>query len=81
MDINLENEKLNQLRDKYEKIKSSYLSSLERYTHRKDGSARQDALHERFMKEERDEYYAAKQAYEAQAKLVANLLHDKKNGA
>jgi hypothetical protein len=77
MDINLETKKLNELSNKYEEAKSSYFSDLERDVNRIDGSTRQDALHERFMQESRDKYDDAKEAFEAQVKLVAKLLQDK----
>ncbi|EGR1345765.1 TPA: hypothetical protein NJ546_004451 [Vibrio parahaemolyticus] len=73
MDINVETKKLNDLRKQFESAKSSYFSDLERDVNRRDGSSRQDALHERFMEESRDRYLAAKSAFEAQEKLVASL--------
>lgn len=77
MDINLETKKLNELSNKYEEARSSYFSDLKTDANRRDGSARQDALHERFMQESYDKYYAIKNEFEAQVKLVAKLLHEK----
>ncbi|CAD2224839.1 hypothetical protein P3J6_120667 [Pseudoalteromonas sp. 3J6] len=77
MDINEETKKLNELSNKYESAKSSYFSDSERDMNRRDGSARQDALHDRHMQESRDEYYSAKTAFETQVKLVAKLLSEK----
>ena len=74
MDRHQETKKLNELSNEYESAKSSYFSDLERDFNRKDGSARQDELHERFMQESRDKYYNAKSAFEAQVKVVAELL-------
>ncbi|MFM2595527.1 hypothetical protein AAFX19_22230 [Vibrio harveyi] len=74
MDINVETKKLNDLSNQFESVKSSYFSDLERDVNRRDGSPRQDALHERLMEESRDRYLAAKSAFEAQVKLVASLL-------
>ncbi|WMO23880.1 hypothetical protein NI374_06370 [Vibrio parahaemolyticus] len=77
MDINVETKKLNELSSKFEPAKSSYFSDVDRDLHRRDGSARQDALHERFMEESRDNYLTAKAAFEAQVHVVAKLLNNK----
>ena len=77
MDRNEENKKLNELSNIYEKAKSSYFSDLDRDLNRRDGSARQDELHDRHMRKSSDEYHSAKAAYEAQVMLVANLLLEK----
>lgn len=74
MDINLETKKLNELSNAYEKVKSSYFAAVERDLNREDGSARQDALHEQFLQENRDEYYALKAEFEAQVNLVSELI-------
>ena len=77
MNINEETKKLNELSNKYEAAKSSYFSDLERDLERTDGSARQDALHERFMQESSDKYHNTRIAFEAQVQLVAKLLSER----
>lgn len=77
MNINEETKKLNELSNEYEKAKASYFADLERDLNRRDGSARQDALHDRFMQESNDQYNSARVAFETQVKHVAELLSDK----
>ncbi|MGP5177862.1 hypothetical protein [Psychrobacter aquimaris] len=77
MNMNEETKKLNELSNKYEKAKAIYLAEARRDMERKDGSSRQDALHDRFMQESKDEYNSAKVAFENQVKHVAKLLSDK----
>jgi hypothetical protein len=77
MNLNEETKKLNELSNKYEAAKSSYFSDLERDLNRRDGSMRQDALHERIMQESANDFHSAKKAFEDQVKLVAKLLSEK----
>jgi hypothetical protein len=77
MNINEETKKLNELSNNYEKAKASHFADLERDMNRRDGSSRQDAIHDRLMKESKDEYNSARIAFETQVKLVAKLLADK----
>lgn len=77
MDIDVETKKLNELSNQFESAKSSYFVDLDRDLHRRDGSARQDALHDRFMDESRDNYLTAKAAFEAQEQVVSKLLNNK----
>ncbi len=73
MDIQLEKEKLDVLKAEYDSAQSDYLCQLERDAVREDGSSRQDALHEQFLREGRDEALSAKAALVAQEKVVAGL--------
>lgn len=77
MNINEETKKLNELSNEYEKAKASHFADLERDLNRRDGSGRQDELHDRFMQESNDQYKSARVAFETQVKHVAELLSDK----
>ncbi|MGY8869791.1 MAG: hypothetical protein ACKVJE_05040 [Pseudomonadales bacterium] len=70
MDLNTETEKLNVLRAENESAQPDYNSQRERDSVREDGSGRQDALHERFLRESRDR---ANAAFVAQEKVVSEL--------
>lgn len=78
MNINEETKKLNELSNNYESAKASHFADLERDLNRRDGSARQDAIHERLMQESHDKFNSVRIAFETQVKLVAKLLADKK---
>ena len=74
MPLQAEKEKLNKLRIEDEKAQAEYHRQLERDAVREDGSPRQDALHERFLKEARDNAKKTHAAVIAQEKVVAVLL-------
>lgn len=73
MNLKTEKEKLNVLRAENKSAQFDYNSRLERDAVREDGSARQDVLHERFLRESCDRAYEANAAVVAQEKVVSEL--------
>ena len=71
-----EAKRLNDLSNQYQAASSSYSSDLERDLNRRDGSMRQDALHEQNMQKSSENYHRALKAFEDQVLLVAKLIRE-----
>ncbi len=55
---------------KYEKARQNHMSNLKRGCNRRDGSARQDLIHEGLMEQSRQQEREAENEYEAQKSCI-----------